>query len=115
MQKNTFGKAGEIIACNYLKQKGYKIIGTNVKNLIGEIDIIAKDNKTLIFVEVKTRASNAFGSPLEAIDQRKQHKIRQVATMWQKQHKQLEAPSRFDAISIVGFEEPEITHIIDAF
>lgn len=115
MQKITYGKAGEIIACNYLKKKGYKILATNYKNLIGEIDIIAKDGKTLVFIEVKTRLTRAFGDPLEAINNKKQQKIRNVATLYLKERKMLNALSRFDAISILGLENPEIWHIVDAF
>lgn len=115
MQKNTYGKAGEIIACNYLKNKGYKILETNYKNLIGEIDIIAKHYKTLVFIEVKTRLTRAFGDPLEAINYKKQQKIRNVATLYLKEHKMLNALSRFDAISILGLENPEISHVTDAF
>ena len=115
MQKNTYGKAGEIIACNYLKNKGYKILETNYKNLIGEIDIIAKHDKTLVFIEVKTRLTRAFGDPLEAINYKKQQKIRNVATLYLKERKMLNALSRFDAISILGLENPEISHIMDVF
>ena len=82
MQKNIYGKTSEIIAANFLKKKGYKIITTNYKNKIGEIDIIAKDKKLIVFVEVKARSSKAFGHPLEAIDERKQFKIRQVAQLY---------------------------------
>ena len=115
MQTNTYGKRSEIIAADYLKKKGYKILETNYKNLIGEIDIIAKDGKTLVFIEVKTRLTRAFGDPLEAIDYKKQQKIRNVATLYLKERKMLNALSRFDAISILGLENPEISHVTDAF
>ena len=82
MQKNIYGKKGEIIAANYLKKQKYKIIEMNYKNKIGEIDIIAKDKDYLVFIEVKTRYSKMFGDPLEAIDEEKQFKIRNVATMY---------------------------------
>ena len=62
MQKNTYGKKGELIAANYLKKQKYKILETNYKNQIGEIDNIAKDKNYLVFVEVKTRISKAFRS-----------------------------------------------------
>lgn len=115
MQKNIFGKKGEIIAVNYLKKQGYKILETNYKNKIGEIDIIAKDKDFFVFVEVKTRTSSMFGDPLEAIDEQKQYKIRQVATMYLMKTNQLETPVRFDAIAILGDEDHEIRHIKDAF
>lgn len=116
MQKNTFGKVGEIIATNFLKSKGYKIVANNYKNSIGEIDIIAKDKDYLVFVEVKTRLSSAFGDPAEAVNNIKQHKIRQVATFYLKQHKQLETNCRFDVISIIGsVENHTIRQIENAF
>lgn len=115
MDHLTFGKRGEILAQNYLKKKGYKIIATNYKNKIGEIDIIAKDGSTLVFVEVKTRISRAFGDPLEAINYTKQQKIRNVATYYLKENRMLNISCRFDAISVLSDEEKDINHILDAF
>lgn len=113
MQSNIYGKSSEIIASNYLRELGYKIIATNYKNKIGEIDIIAKDKDTLVFVEVKARSSRAFGDPLEAIDELK---IRNVATGYLKFTKHLDTKCRFDAIAILGKgEDSEIRHIKDAF
>lgn len=119
MQKNTYGKIGEIIAADFLKKKGYKIVACNYKNLIGEIDIIARDpidKSCLVFVEVKTRASLAFGDPAEAVNFYKQRKIRQVATAYLKQHHLLDTNFRFDVITIVGTQQDyEIRHIENAF
>lgn len=116
MQSNIYGKSSEIIASNYLKDLGYRIIATNYKNKIGEIDIIAKNNNTIVFVEVKSRSSRAFGDPLEAIDERKIYKIHNAALGYLKFTKQLDACCRFDAISILGKgDDYEIRHIIDAF
>ena len=74
MQSNTYGKRSEIIAADFLKEKGYKILETNYKNVVGEIDIIAQDKDCIVFVEVKARLSQKFGHPLDAIDERKQEK-----------------------------------------
>ena len=115
MQKDTFGKRSEIIATNYLKEKGYKILATNYKNKVGEIDIIAQDKDYIVFIEVKARLSEAFGNPFEAINYYKQQKIHKVASLYLLQKKKTEALCRFDAISILGLENPEITHIVDAF
>ena len=116
MQKNIYGKKGEIISANYLKKQKYKIIEMNYKNKIGEIDIIAKDKDYLVFIEIKTRYSKMFGDPLEAIDEEKQFKIRNVATMYLMKNKLLDkVPIRFDAISILGDEDQDIRHIKDAF
>ena len=115
MQKNTYGKRSEIIASDFLKKKGYKILEVNYKNKIGEIDLIAKDGDYIIFVEVKARLSQKFGHPFEAIDERKQQKIHAVASLYMVKNKKYGTNCRFDAISILGFENPEITHIVDAF
>lgn len=115
MQKNIFGKKGEIIATNYLKNKDYTIICNNYKTPIGEIDIIAKDKNTIVFVEVKTRTSRAFGDPLEAVNAHKQMKIRQVATMYLKQFGKLNTSCRFDVIGVLGDTDEEIRHIQNAF
>ena len=116
MQKNTYGKVGEAIATDFLKQKGYKIIANNYKNKIGEIDIIAKDGDCLVFVEVKARMSRAFGDPAEAVNYYKQQKIRNVATLYLKQHHMLETNCRFDVLSILGQQtDAEIRHIENAF
>ena len=115
MQKNTYGKRSEIIASDFLKQKGYKILELNYKNKIGEIDIIAQDGEYLVFVEVKARLSQSFGNPLEAIDYKKQQKIRSVASLYLMQKRKIDNLSRFDAVSIIGIENPQIDHIIDAF
>ena len=115
MQDIVFGKRGEIIAKNYLIKKGYKIVETNYKNKLGEIDIIAKDKDCLVFVEVKTRTSRAFGDPLEAINFKKQQKIRAVATAYLKQHHILDCNCRFDAIAVMGEGDSEINHIQEAF
>ena len=115
MQKNIYGKRSEIIAADFLKEKGYKILEINYKNKIGEIDIIAKDGDYIVFVEVKSRLSEKFGHPLEAIDERKQQKIHAVASLYLMQHKKYNSACRFDAVSILGYENQDITHIINAF
>ena len=115
MQTNIYGKRSEIVAANYLKKKKYKILEMNYKNNIGYIDIIAKDKDYIVFVEVKARMSEAFGHPFEAIDEVKQQKIHAVASLYLVEHKKYGTKCRFDAISILGLENPEITHIVDAF
>lgn len=115
MQKNIYGKRSEIIASDYLKQKGYKIIDVNYKNKVGEIDVIAKDKECLVFVEVKARVSQQFGHPLEAVNTQKQQKIRAVAGVYLMKCHMLDAECRFDVVSILGVENLEIEHIVDAF
>ena len=115
MEHILYGKKGEALATNYLKNKGYKIIANNYKTKIGEIDIIAEINNTIVFVEVKTRISSAFGDPLEAINYQKQRKIRNVATYFLKSKGLYDTNCRFDAIAILGDDEASIRHIENAF
>lgn len=106
------GVIGESQAEKYLKKKKYKILNKNYKTILGEIDIVAKDKKTIVFVEVKKRETYQFGRPSEAVDEHKQQKIRNVALYYLKQFKLFDNPCRFDVIEIVG---DEINHIENAF
>lgn len=115
MDSITYGKKCEIIACNFLKKKGYEVLQTNYKNKIGEIDIICRDKEYIVFVEVKGRHSRLFGDPLEAVNLQKQFKIRQVATGYLLKEKKMNSSVRFDVISVLGDEDYEIRHIINAF
>lgn len=106
------GTIGEIDAEKYLKDKGFEIVKTNYRNRLGEIDIIAKDKNVLVFVEVKSRATLLYGRPCEAVDERKQHKIRKTAELYLLTTKNYYTDVRFDVIEILG---DEINHIINAF
>lgn len=109
------GERGEGLAVKFLKRKGYKLIKQNYKTPIGEIDIIARDGETLVFVEVKTRESIEYGHPFEAVNWRKKRKIEKVALLYLKRLKEI--PScRFDVVSIY-YEggKPQFQLIKDAF
>jgi putative endonuclease len=109
------GIKGEELAVTFLKRKGYRILQRNFKTPVGEIDIIAEEGNTLVFVEVKTRTDDSFGHPFEAVDFRKKEKLRKVALSYLKQCKK-ELPSRFDVLSIeMDRGKSRIEHIIDAF
>ncbi len=104
-QRMELGRRGEDLAVEYLQKDGYQIIERNFKNKLGEIDVIAKDKDTLCFVEVKTRRTANFGSPFEAVTQRKQHKLIRVAQSYL-QYKKLHNPKmRFDCIAVFVEEE----------
>ena len=111
---NDLGKLGEELAVNYLTGKGYKILERNWHNIHKEIDIIAKDGKFLVIVEVKTRRSRVFGEPEEAIDYRKMQSLQQAINHYIK-FRHINNDVRFDIISIVGTigSEAEINHIKD--
>ena len=107
------GGAGEKRAVKYLKGKGYKILKTNFKINIGEIDIIAADRDTLVFVEVKTRTQETFGRPSDAVDRIKRAKYVKVAQAYLvKNYGKTDVLSRFDVIEI---ENGQINHIENAF
>ena len=106
------GKKGEDIAADFLIKSGYEIIERNwhySKN--AEIDIIAKDNNTLVFVEVKTRKSLNYGHPFEAIDINKIKKIHTAILAYLNQSKIKYKLFRFDGIAIIGLNNPTIEHI----
>mgnify|MGYP000085479978 CR=1 FL=1 len=111
----SIGDKGEELAVKFLKKKGYKIIKRNYRTPTGEIDIIAKDGDKLVFVEVKTRTDSLFGHPVEAVDYRKQRKIKTAALHYLATQKK-EMPARFDIISIrIGPDGKTIEHLKDAF
>lgn len=112
MKHIILGKIGESKAYNYLKKQGYEIIETNYKNFAGEIDIIYLDGDTLVFGEVKTRTSERFGLPREAVTKSKQSQIRKVALFYIQKSKKQYNSYRFDVIEII---DDEITLIKDAF
>lgn len=109
------GKEGEESALAFLKKKGYRVLETNYRTPAGEIDIIARDRGTLVFIEVKARTSTAFGLPFEAVHARKREKMKKVALSYMQKMRR-EVPARFDVMSII-FEQggKRIEHIQDAF
>ena len=112
----NLGKYGEDIAAGHLREKGFKIISRNYKDKFGEIDIIARDSETVVFVEVKTRRSYNFGTPEEAVTNAKQRQIIRLARKYLVQYRLLDEPVRFDVIAIIiKADAPEITHLVSAF
>jgi putative endonuclease len=95
------GKLGEDIAVDFLKQNGYEIIEQNFYYQHGEIDIIAKESETLVFVEVKMRKSIAFGAPEEFVTPKKQELLRRTAEGFMIERNIGEAHCRFDVVAIV--------------
>lgn len=110
--KKFLGRAGEVKAADYLRKKGYTVLKTNYKTHCGEIDIIAQDKSTVVFVEVKTRINDDYGSPAEAITKKKIEKYARVAQEYLIREKKTECECRFDVIEI---ENGQINHILDAF
>ncbi len=107
-----FGYKGESIAVGFLKKNGYKILEQNYKNKLGEIDIVAKDRGTLVFVEVKTRRSDQYGHPKWAVTPRKQRKISMVALYYLKENRQTNRKARFDVVTVLDRQKPPVVEII---
>ena len=111
------GKSGEETAVNLLKENGYKILARNYRTKLGEIDIVALDKDTLCFIEVKTRHSDKFGLPKEAISASKQRQISKTALLFLKENNLLDKKARFDVVSVIYSREqnPRLDLIKDAF
>ena len=109
------GKQGEKLAYTFLRNKGYEVLATNFRFEKAEIDIICKKGKTIVFVEVKTRTTEDFGHPEEAVDIKKQDKIVRAAERFIQLHDML-GDVRFDVVSIImDGKKNKVTHIRDAF
>ena len=115
-KRQQFGKNSEDLAAWYLKKNGYKILEQNYRTRLGEIDIIAKDKKTIVFVEVKSRRSIRYGSPKWSVTHQKQRKISMVALQYLKKTQQTDAAARFDVVAIItNRDEPQIEVVKNAF
>ncbi|HEX4348144.1 MAG TPA: YraN family protein [Vicinamibacterales bacterium] len=97
----AFGKIGEDLACEELVRRGYEILARRYRQRGGEIDIVARDGLTLVFVEVKSRGGRAFGDGSEAVTPRKQRTIAALALDYMARHKVHECPCRFDVVSVL--------------
>jgi putative endonuclease len=114
--KQVLGKEGERIAEQYLKRKGYKLVERNYRCSAGEVDLIVLDRRVIVFVEVKTRTGHGFGTPLEAVQPRKQRKMMQAAQFFLSQKKLHQRDARFDVVGISWpRREPVIEHVENAF
>ncbi len=112
---NELGREGEGIAQQFLIDKGYNVIHKNWRFDKDEIDIIAMDGDTIVIVEVKTRSSDAYGHPEDAVDHNKEKYLIRATESFLEDN-QLDVDSRFDVISIIHNERvTKIDHIIDAF
>ena len=112
------GRFGEEAGVEYLKKKRYKILDINFLCKIGEIDIIARDKSTIVFIEVKTRRSFEYGYPSEAVNYYKQRKISKTALYYLQKNKlfDFDYNFRFDVLEILDdIEGVKINHILNAF
>ncbi len=113
----ALGRSGEEIACRYLREKKYDIVAKGFRKFRGEIDIIARDGATLVFIEVKARADESYGRPEESVTPGKQRQIRKVAQGYLLEHPSPGVDCRFDVIAILfsGPDDYRLEHFVDAF
>lgn len=112
----SLGVQGEEIATNYLKNKGYKILERNFRCNLGEIDIVACMERTLVFIEVKTRTSLMYGLPCESVGRSKRIHIRKAAALYAVKNRVININQRIDIIEILYMgEKAYIRHTENAF
>ena len=117
--RNHSGKIGEDYAAAMLESGGFRIIQRNYHSRWGEIDIIAADSQYIVFAEVKTRAENHFGHPLESVTAAKQKKVIKTALQYLADHPEMDLQPRFDVVGILtdrsGTEITAVDYIPNAF
>lgn len=112
------GQEGEGLAAAHLEQQGYRVLERNFRGKGCEVDLVARDKDgTIVFVEVKTRRSLAYGPPQQAVTQRKQHQIAKGALTWLSRHRMHDSAARFDVIAVLLHDDGRRTveHLINAF
>lgn len=112
VHKKILGKSGERRGAKYLKSLGYKILKTNYRTPFGEADIVAADGDTIVFCEVKTRLSEKFGTPAEAVEQHKQRRYIDIARYFLMKLGRDDVNVRFDVLEVFA---DAINHIENAF
>ena len=112
-----FGRQGEELAASFLEEKGYQILKRNQRTPYGEIDLIVREKNIIIFVEVKSRSTEFFGSPADAVNAKKQERIRQSGLWWLHETGEKYEEIRFDVIGIIKKKKSpwEISHWIGGF
>lgn len=112
------GKRGEAAAARFLQRLGYHVVARGERDLLGEMDLIAIDQRTVVFVEVKTRKSHLAGHPAEAVGEAKQRRLTRLALGYLKRHDLLEHRARFDVVAVTWpslQQRPTIEHFPNAF
>jgi putative endonuclease len=116
LNRRQKGNLGEELAVEFLKQHGLQVQARNVRCPLGEIDLVARDGKTLVFVEVKSRFAEGYGAPQELVSRSKQRRLTLLARWYLKKHRLENQPARFDVVAISWHDaRPEITWIPNAF
>jgi putative endonuclease len=113
--RRTLGAAGEDAACEELRRRGYEILARQYRTRRGEIDIVARQGGTIVFVEVKARTTQDFGGGAAAVTPMKQRRIARVAVEFLARHGSLAAPCRFDVVVVTPGPVPSFEVFTNAF
>jgi putative endonuclease len=114
--RQSLGQTGEGLACGELQRRGYAILARRYRSRFGEIDIVARSNKTIVFVEVKTRAGDDFGGGAAAVTPWKQRRIAQMAIDYLSRNDLHDQPCRFDVVTVdIKASGPEVVVYEHAF
>ena len=117
-QRLDRGKLGENIALEYAQQQGYQIIQRNFRCKSGEIDLIAQDKHIVVFIEVRTKTSDAYGPAYNSVTLTKQQQVKRVALGYIAEHNLVNTQFRFDVIGIIldpKTQQPQLDHLQNAF
>jgi len=110
------GRKGEDLAASHLRDRGWEILERNYRTRLGEIDLVCRDHSTIVFVEVKTKASDEFSRPDESVTHRKQAKLRRLVEEYLVAHRLESSDVRIDVLGVtLGSRHPEFEHIVGAF
>jgi putative endonuclease len=115
---HSLDRRGERAAERFVRKLDYKIVGRRERGRLGELDLIAVDGRTIVFIEVKTRRSHQAGHPAEAVDAEKQRRLTRLALAYLKRHDLLEHSARFDVIAVTWPDRsgrPLVEHFRNAF
>jgi putative endonuclease len=108
--RRALGARGEALAAAWYEAQGYEVLDRNWRVREGEIDLVLAQGRTIVFCEVKTRTSNAFGAPMEAVTATKQRRLRVLGAKWLTVRGRGGGPIRFDVASVVG----DVVEVIEA-
>ena len=114
-RRGATGREGEALAADFLAERGYRLCAANWRTRFGELDLIAQDGRTVVFVEVRTRRGDAFGSAAESVGPTKQRRLRLMAEQYLQQHAP-NTPARIDVVTVrlTSGRPPVIEHIVGA-
>jgi putative endonuclease len=112
--RDTLGRRGEDEAAKYLRSIGYRIVSQRERVLRGDIDLVALDGRTVVFVEVRTRSDTLHGHPAETVGQRKQRRVAELANAYIRRHRLEDCSVRIDVVTVT-FDAPDGRPVVEHF